>query len=613
MRALSCSTIVIGVLALLPALAFGHGGQLRGPSTTLPPGMGPPPKTGGGPGPTTPGGGIGPVTMGGGPRKAAGPDYTEWDTWWEVNKDAFLDLRARLGSRRSVTGVETQDDSSVRPAFIEVKDVVLPLLREQLADPDTDVVDSAVLALARITPAAEQTLVLPDIMRVLGHDDATVRRAALIALGILGAKESIPTLLGVLADESTGRKAMKITGHIQEAERATAAIALGLIGDASAIDALKRTALDERDIDLRASAILALGLFETDRTACVTVLDEILKDTRADDRVRAQVPIALSRLGDEAKMLVPTLLQTAKSKKSKNYVRQSCVIALGKLAGAEDSEVVDALIDIAVRDTDNGASHFAFVALGELGGRAALEAERNAEALTALARFFAQNVTRPPKKDVLPFAATGAALFARHLPAAHEGRALLGKKLREAFDDTRQPLHRSAIAVSLGLMEEVAAAPALLKEFDGSGDRLVKGYLGLALGLLRGDAATVALKRELKDDNDPGFRVQLATALGLMGDADVSDLLVADFRDAKTLYATSAIAKALGHVGDRGAVKPLTEFVREKKRVALARGFACVALGLLCEKSKLPWNERLAAGSNYLTGLGSQAELLDIL
>lgn len=613
MRVLLRMTFVTAALAMLPASAFGHGGQLRGPSTTLPPGMGPPPKTGGGPGPTTPGGGIGPVTMGGGPRKAAGPDYTEWDTWWEVNKDAFLDLRARLGSRRSVTGVETQDDSSVRPAFIEVKDVVVPLLREQLSDPDTDVVDSAVLALARITPAAEQALVLPDVMKTLGHDDATVRRAALVALGVLGAKESLPILRGVLDDDAQGRKAMKVTGHIQEAERATAAIALGLIGDAGAIDALKRVALDERDIDLRASAILALGLFETDRTTCVAVLDEILKDTRADDRVRAQVPIALSRLGDDAMTLVPALLQTAKSKKSKNYLRQSCVIALGKLASAEDAEVVDALCDIATRDTDNGASHFAFIALGEIGGRAAPEAERTAKALAPLARFFAQNVTRPPKKDVLPFAATGAALFARHLPAAHDSRMLLGKKLREAFADTRQPLHRSALAVSLGLMEETAAAPMLLTEFESSGDRLVKGYLGLALGLLRSDAATTVLKRELDDDNDPGFRVQLATALGLMGDPEVSDRLVADFRDAKTLYATSSIAKALGHVGDRGAVKPLTQFVGEKKRVALARGFACVALGLLCEKSKLPWNERLAAGSNYLTGLGSQAELLDIL
>ncbi|MBL8767764.1 MAG: HEAT repeat domain-containing protein, partial [Planctomycetes bacterium] len=169
------------------------------------------------------------------------------------------------------------------------------------------------------------------------------------------------------------------------------------------------------------------------------------------------------------------------------------------------------------------------------------------------------------------------------------------------------------IAISLGLMEETAAAPALLAEFENAGDRLVKGYLGLALGLLRSDASTVTLKRELKDDNDPAFRVQLATALGLMGDPEVSDLLVSDFRDSKTLYATSSIAKALGHVGDRGAVKPLTVFVGEKKRVALARGFACVALGLLCEKTKLPWNERLAAGSNYLTGLGSQAEMLDIL
>lgn len=613
MRMLPRLTLVTGVLALMPALAMGHGGQLRGPSTTLPPGMGPPPTTGAGSGPTTPGGGLGPVTMGGGPRKAAGPDYTEWDTWWEVNKDAFLDLRARLGSRRSVTGVETQDESSVRPSFAEVKDVVLPLLREQLADPDTDVVDSAVLALARITPAAEQTLVLSDVMKVLGHDDATVRRAAIVALGILGAKESVPTLVGVLEDEAIGRKAMKINGHIQEAERAAAAIALGLVGDASAIPVLKRVALDERDIDLRASAILALGLFETDRTACVAVLDELLKDARADDRVRAQVPIALSRLGDDAKTLIPALLQTAKAKKSKNHLRQSSVIALGKLGGGEDAEVVNALQDIAVRDTDNGASHFAFIALGEIGGRAAEEHERNGEMLKSLARFFAQNVTRPSKKDMLPFAATGAALYARHLPAAHESRELLGKKLRDAFDDTKQPLHRSAIAISLGLMEETAAAPALLAEFENAGDRLVKGYLGLALGLLRSDASTVTLKRELKDDNDPAFRVQLATALGLMGDPEVSDLLVSDFRDSKTLYATSSIAKALGHVGDRGAVKPLTVFVGEKKRVALARGFACVALGLLCEKTKLPWNERLAAGSNYLTGLGSQAEMLDIL
>ena len=170
--------------------ALAHGGQYRGPGDTVPPnlggggdttapgnpgGRGTPgpgaPTTGGagrgpttGPGPGVPGaGGAGsarPTTGGRGfSRRGGGEAFEQWQFWWEHNKEPFLQLKERLGGGQVSTGSagfligrvkQTEAQSSIRPSAQMVKNEIIPALRPLLQEPQADVVDSAVLAIARM-------------------------------------------------------------------------------------------------------------------------------------------------------------------------------------------------------------------------------------------------------------------------------------------------------------------------------------------------------------------------------------------------------------------------------------------------------------------------------
>src|SRR5262245_56872321 len=125
-RGLLATALIALSLAVSGGSAWAHGGQYKGPSDTVPPGLGgggdttPPGNPGGpgtpGPGAPTTGGPRGPAT--GGPpvapgggggirggsggltgRRSSGEGYERWEFWWEHNKDPFLQLKARLSKR----------------------------------------------------------------------------------------------------------------------------------------------------------------------------------------------------------------------------------------------------------------------------------------------------------------------------------------------------------------------------------------------------------------------------------------------------------------------------------------------------------------------------------
>jgi len=616
-------------LALAAAPAFGHGGMYFGPAPTLPPGFpGGGPNTAGPAGPTTGGpGGAGPATGAGSAFSAAKkrvvPSYTDWATWWRMNKHPYLNLRSRLGSLGGVTGVgrdgvdvDVENGASVRPSFSELEGQAIPVLRRLLREDDSDIVDSAVLALARITPADKGDLVLEDIIKTLAHDERSVRQSAVLALGVLGDPAATPILVEILRDSKAGQKALGLTRSVDEVLRAFAAVSLGYLSASDALASVRAMAdkADDSDTDLKAGSLLALGLFESAQYDIVPFMLDGLDSRRMPELVQAQIPIALARLGDAARAVIPDLLKKATSRKTKNLVRQSCVIALGRLAAPEDVEIVEELIDIARTANDAASRNFAFIGLGEIGARAVAEgAERHEELLGVISKATLRNVVRPKKKSNLPWAATACALLARGLPADDPLRKTIEDRLFSAWKKTNNPDMRAALTIGLGLIEATSRGDALFKEMKSSKNREQNGYLAEALGLMRHDAARDEMKALLEDEKDPDYRVQLATGLGLMGDVDVSRILVEEMSEAKTLWTTSAIAKALGNVGDRSAVLPLLKLAQSRKRPGLARGFACVAIGLIGEKTPLPWNTRVTVGSNYLAAFYTQSEIMGIL
>ena len=607
--------LLIATAAAMP-LAEGHGGLFRGPSPGLP-GKGGPggPSTGGSP-ISGGGGGGGPTTGGGGGfypvKKVRVGNYTDWYTWWKFNREPYLNLRERLGSRFVYTG---DGNVSPRPTFDDYEGTVLPTLLKLIGEDDPDVVDSAVLALARVTPQSRAETIYEHLLEALKHDERSVKQSAILALGVLGDSRAIDVLTAIATDSGAGRTALKQKRKCDDVQRGMAAVSLGFLSAEESVPVLIEEFRREKrgNVDVRAAILLALGLFEHGRFEAVRFLGEALTDKKINDIVRSQVPIALSRLGDPARAMVPALVDASRSRRTKEPIRQSAVIALGRLCTPEDREVVDLLTDLASSGNDHATSNFAFVALGRIGALAAAEPARHEAMLEDLDRFLLRQLTKPKRKRAIPFAATACGLVARGYPLDHEARALYGEKLLQTFERTRQPEHRAAIAIGLGLGELTVAGATLLEEWEDSSDRDLKGYLAEAIGLLRFEDAAPQLLDELEDDADSGYRVKVAVALGLMGNRDVSDRLVKELAQARTLWVIASTANAIGRVGDRGAVPGLDKIMNERSRPGLARAFAAVAVGLIAEKTAYPWNTRLSVGANYLAAFPVQAEILDIL
>ena len=117
----------------------------------------------------------------------------------------------------------------------------------------------------------------------------------------------------------------------------------------------------------------------------------------------------------------------------------------------------------------------------------------------------------------------------------------------------------------------------------------------------------------------PGLLKQAAIGVGLLGDKSAVTGLVTMLRTAKGFAAQAAIANALGTIGDANSVAPLVEMLDDGSITDSARGFAAVALGIVCDKEDLPWNTKIAVDLNYrastqtLTDASGGTGILDIL
>lgn len=648
--------LILGALAggfslVTTSEAWAHGGTYRGPGDTGGGGGGgdntgggngqPGPTTGGGPvGPTTGGGGGpgGPVTGGGGGKGPGTGGGTgagkknrpvegreQWQFWWEYNKDRYLDLKSRLGSGAPKTGSnqyllgskQKMADNSYRPSQDEVNSRIVPTLKSVLGENEAEIVDSAVLALGRTVGKDSAAVCFEDIKKVLGSEFASARQSAVLSLGVLGSPDAVPMLLEIMNDSKQGRQYMNAKGKLQSYERAFAAISLGFIGSPDTIDALKDTITknENSEIDLRACAIQALGLYTESKDKIVPFLVDLMKDEKMNEDTAAQIPIALARLGEQAEVAVNPLLKMIKAKKSPgDRIEESAIIALGQLSKPKDKEVVEALIE-KVKDGQNDQSrHFAMIALAEIASKAVLEsAEDNAELLTEVNEFLSKELDNNKRQAHAPWAALALAIIGKNYPESASARIDVTSKIAAKFDDENNKSYKSACAIALGLLDAKTQCKSLFAEMEKSSEKNEQGYIAVSLGLMRYDEAKPTLNKMVKDDSDADLRLQVATALGLMGDVDVVKTLVTALAEAKTLNVISSLAKAVGLIGDRSAIEPLSKVVDDKKAAALARGFGCVALGLLAEKTNLPWNEKLTGNSNYRASVPALREIQDIL
>ena len=93
--------------------------------------------------------------------------------------------------------------------------------------------------------------------------------------------------------------------------------------------------------------------------------------------------------------------------------------------------------------------------------------------------------------------------------------------------------------------------------------------------------------------------------------------LLEELRSAKSLASQAGVARALGVAGSLSTLDPLAKMLRDTSLTSGARAFAAVALGMVCDRERLPWNAFLSAGVNYPSATATlsdgQAGILDIL
>ena len=632
------------LVALLSGPALAHGGQYKGPSDAGGPsgsggGAAAPPTNPGGaaaPGPGAPSAGApstGPGPTGGGRQHAApstGPaidiseSYEIWEFWWENNKDQYLDLKSRLvhgaitsGSSSMLTGKGRQTDArnTSRASQQTIDSSVIPALIDLLHKSDNrDILDSAVLALGRTARAEMADQVIETAQPLLGHKELSVQTAATLCLGVLGSPKAIPVLTELMANTSKGQQ-LTGGGDVQWLVRAFAALSLGLINDRGSVEPLINIIQNTRDSDrdLKVCAIVALGLMDNDEVPkAFAFLMQALDDRKLDAVIKSYIPTSIAKMAHGSKIEAKDgLLKTFLDKDADNYVRQSAAIALGLLGSMSDKAVVDGLLQYVAEGKDMQTRHFCFIALAEIGKRDKDTEQANAATHQKITELFAKEIVKPSIKTNRSWAALASAIYAKEIVSA---QVVLIDQLGRAYDKETDPSYKSAYALALGLLNARDKAKQIHQDFQESNDEDFRGYAAVALGFMNYTEAADDLRTFCQSKTiAPTFRLQVATGLGLMSDTEAVSVLITTLKDAQTLGVSSAVAKALGIIGDESAIDPLKEIAFDSSVQPITRAFACVALGIVCEKTDLPWNSRISQDNNYRARVPAIDEVLDIL
>ncbi|MEW6745559.1 MAG: HEAT repeat domain-containing protein [Planctomycetota bacterium] len=645
-------------LALAVPLVLGdgfHGGGMGntrrrggGPGGTAPPPPPPPPPvkppstppipgttganppgatTGGSPyGPTTPKFVPQGATTGGGAQSETGLD--RWEVWWWYNADAYLDLRSRrlaerpqtLAPESSAPGAPRARDVATLLAPGEFEERILPSLLEGLKAEPAEIADSSALAIGRSLPRDEVSLAFDGLKQALQHQENSVKEAAALAFGLIGHSSARPLLLELLRDTPEGRRLAHKPDNVPLLVRAYAALALGTIGsldDVSALQAIIDHAKDS-DKDLAACALLALGMMRSDDV--IPYLLEVMERPNLDRTVRAFAPIAVGKMevAEAADLALDRLLYHVRNSRADVELARSCAIAIGRLAPITHQGAADTLCQIINACPDSQCRHFATIALAEMGHRDAAFSEQHTLAHDRLLRLLLTDVCHPRRATQRPWAALALGLYLSPLflnlgtTSRPQTAKMAAQKLMEALDDSNDPSHKAAIAVGLGWLQAKESAPSLLKLLDELSDPTHLGAVALALALMGHDDAAPRLREMIRPRGTDWFlRRDLARALAMLADESSLDILLELLARSTTQHEGASLALALGFLGDRRAVQPLLEILNHPRRAAVIRGMAAESLGILAEKTLLPWRTRILADHNYRAEVDAVSQMVE--
>ena len=575
-------------------------------------------------------------------------------------KSHIASLGVQTGSEEHYLGrgESVQSRDMLRVSEQKVRgDIVPRLLAALKSESSNDVQSSCMIALAKIGEAKGEdgkSPIAEAIRPLLIDKSQEVSETAAVALGILADKANIGLLTAVLENDDARMRSLGVgqIGDVSVRTRAFAAYGLGLIGyKASATDRVQilatlRKILDgegkrmaQRDIQV--ACLTAVGLMPLAHSATdlegidgvnttpnsMETLQEQLRyllayyaDESNNHLIRAHAPTAMARLlsvSDSAAVAnlreeVAGILSKSLTRESKdtNAIQQSCVLALGMI-GDCDEDAVDKSIRaklMGVKDElmDQQVRNFALIALAQASGRPGTGLGDPIDGVNTKnkrenSRSFLLAQLGQGKSAVYPWSGMALAVMERGLDDARLASSPEVKQaLQSALEQAGSPSHQGAFAIACGLVRDPAAKDVLLRNLERVRDVEARGYTAVGLGLLGDRSALPAIQEVVrKSKYQAPLLKSAAIGLGLLGDKDLVEELVVMLKGATGLSSQAAISSALGFIGDSRSVDPLIEMMQDQEVTALARAFAAVALGIISDKEPLPWNSKIAVGSNY--------------
>ncbi|MFK7740969.1 MAG: HEAT repeat domain-containing protein [Planctomycetota bacterium] len=597
-----------------------------------------------------------------------GVDLGRWEYWWEFGKDPFLRLRDSIYERRLDPAAElwnpdaSQQQRRVeRPEARDYRAVAGEVAALLSSTKDRDIASSCLITLAKIGDERAGFALGDHFRPSLARGDQELRETAALAFGISGnlEAETIALLDGLVHDTAAGHEASG-SGSVNPRTRAFAAYGMGLLlqrsRDAgtsmricsSLLAVLGHAERHSQNRNLTVAAIEALGLFPAtwQTTAAKQLRSSIVAklgsyydlDLGAGHQlVQAHVPTALARLIAKETATAESWRQRfardlaaglrggggsggRSSKKVNHHVAQSCVLALGRMCAPWNdkqggSAAAGRLLVRVFRDhRDQQTRAFAALALARMGGNQAHQ--------YLLAELDTANkaLEQPWLAVALGVEAARERTQGRSQGEQADAWQSVVANLNEAFRKARNPSTVGALAIALGLTRHGDAREVLRERLLREHKRdVVAGYVALGLGLLRDKRAVPDLRNLRKNAlRRPFVLLQSVRALGLIGDHELTAELTEELAlPNQTLVRLSATAAALGQIGDRRCLGALRQLANDGEQGPLARAFAVVALGGVCDKDPLPWNAAYASNVNYRawteTLTNGQNGILDLL
>ncbi|MHC5036876.1 MAG: HEAT repeat domain-containing protein [Planctomycetota bacterium] len=331
--------------------------------------------------------------------------------------------------------------------------------------------------------------------------------------------------------------------------------------------------LDDGYFDVRASAAIALGKIGRNTKEIRARLVKSLRDK--DNTVQESAALALGMIN--AVESADALVKIVKNKRYKRSLRCFAAIGLGLMRNPANSRVLERVYYAADAKTEvKGAA---------LLGLGLLEDERTASTLwSALGSH--------PKEELRAFAATALANLGKPNLDFRRGKKSGKVDLVKFFEQnvrkkTTPKQVRRTMALALGTLgKDKDTVIALRRVFATDRDAAVRGFGLLSLALMKKDESNRGVVREilfsgLRHEKNAVVKGFASLAVGLFGDPEGGKLLLSVFNGGDRPDVRAAAAVGLGILKYRPALPDLAAEVKKPKDGGDARGYACVALGMI--------------------------------